>query len=59
MRTRVLVVDDEPDLLELVHYNLTKAGYEVTCVTSGAEALSYVRIHAPDQIGRASCRERV
>ena len=23
VRTRVLVVDDEPDLLELVHYNLT------------------------------------
>lgn len=29
MRTRGLVVDDEPDLLELVHYNLTKAGYDV------------------------------
>lgn len=50
MRTRVLVVDDEPDLLELVHYNLTKAGYDVACVTSGAEALSHVRLHTPDLI---------
>jgi len=50
VRTRVLVVDDEPDLLELVHYNLTKAGYDVACVTSGAEALSHVRMHTPDLI---------
>lgn len=50
MRTRVLVVDDEPDLLELVHYNLTKAGYDVACVMSGTEALSHVRVHAPDLI---------
>ena len=50
MRTRVLVVDDEPDLLELVQYNLTKAGYDVACVMSGAEALSHVRVHTPDLI---------
>lgn len=50
MRTRVLVVDDEPDLLELVHYNLTKAGYDVACVMSGAEALSHARMHTPDLI---------
>ena len=50
MRTRVLVVDDEPDLLELVHYNLTKAGYEVACVLSGEEALAHVRSSTPDLI---------
>jgi len=32
------VVDDEPDLLESVHYNLTKAGYDVACVMSGTES---------------------
>ncbi|MGE3537698.1 MAG: response regulator [Candidatus Tectimicrobiota bacterium] len=47
MRTRVLVVDDEPDLLELVSYNLGKAGYDVACVTSGEEALAHVRTHLP------------
>ena len=50
MRIRVLVVDDEPDLLELVHYNLTKAGYDVACVMSGAEALTHVQTHTPDLI---------
>src|SRR5215510_14469458 len=50
VRTRVLVVDDEPDLLELVHYNLTKTGYDVACVMSGEEALAHVRSSAPDLI---------
>ena len=50
MRTRVLVVDDEPDLLELMHYNLTKAGYDVACVMSGEEALAHVRSSLPDLI---------
>ncbi len=50
MRTRVLVVDDEPDLLELIHYNLTKAGYDVACVLSGEEALAHVRSSPPDLI---------
>src|SRR5262249_60494481 len=50
VRTRVLVVDDEPDLLELVHYNLTKAGYDVACVLSGEEALAHVHLALPDII---------
>jgi len=50
VRTRVLVVDDEPDLLELVHYNLTRAGYDVACVMSGAEALSHAQTYSPDLI---------
>ena len=32
---RILVVDDEEDLAELVSYNLTREGYQVTCVGSG------------------------
>jgi two-component system phosphate regulon response regulator PhoB len=50
VRTRILVVDDEPDLLELVDYNLTQAGYDVACVTSGAEALAHARASTPDLI---------
>jgi two-component system phosphate regulon response regulator PhoB len=46
--TRILVVDDEPDLLELVSFNLMKAGYRVVCVKSGEEALVQVRTHPPD-----------
>jgi two-component system, OmpR family, alkaline phosphatase synthesis response regulator PhoP len=46
----ILVVDDEPDLLELVHYTLTRAGYQVCCVKSGEEALTQVQTRLPDLI---------
>jgi two-component system, OmpR family, alkaline phosphatase synthesis response regulator PhoP len=46
----ILVVDDEEDLLELVRYNLSKEGYEVTCVSSGEEALKAARKQPPDLI---------
>lgn len=35
----VLIVDDEPDLVELLSYNLQKAGYETMTASSGQEAL--------------------
>jgi phosphate regulon transcriptional regulator PhoB len=44
MKTRnVLVVDDEPDIVELVSYNLTKEGFEVSTASDGEEALSRIR----------------
>ena len=46
----ILVVDDEEDILELVEYNLLKNGYEVTCVTSGEEALQTAREKLPDLV---------
>jgi CheY-like chemotaxis protein len=36
---RVLVVDDEPDLLQIVVEILARAGYEVTCARSGEDAV--------------------
>ncbi len=42
-KTRILVVDDEEDILELVRYNLVSDGYEVICAASGEEALELVR----------------
>ncbi len=50
VKPRILVVDDEEDLLELVRYNLTKEGYVVDCVASGEEALKAVRRQLPDLI---------
>jgi two-component system phosphate regulon response regulator PhoB len=47
---RILVVDDEEDLAELVAYNLTREGYQVTCVGSGELALSEARSQTPDLI---------
>ena len=46
----ILVVDDEEDLLELVRYNLSKEGYDVSCVTSGEEGLQVVTTKAPQLV---------
>jgi two-component system phosphate regulon response regulator PhoB len=48
MAERILVVDDEPDLLELVRVNLAEAGFQVEATTSGREVLERVRRSAPD-----------
>jgi len=47
---RILVVDDEEDLLELVRYNLVKHGYQVECVGTGEDALKSARREPPDLI---------
>lgn len=49
-RAHVLVVDDEPDILELVQYNLAAAGYDVTCAGSGEEALAAAGSSRPDLV---------
>lgn len=48
MSPRILVVDDEPDLLELVRFNLTQAGFEVDTAESGSEAIEQIRRARPD-----------
>ncbi len=40
---RILVVDDEPDLVELVTYNLTREGYKVSSASDGEEALDKIK----------------
>ena len=40
MSHRILLVDDEPDILEFVRYNLLKEGYEVFTACDGAQALA-------------------
>ena len=42
-KAKILLVEDEEDLLTLVHYNLTKEGYRVTCAASGEDALKQVK----------------
>ncbi|MEA3428226.1 MAG: response regulator [Thermodesulfobacteriota bacterium] len=37
---KILVVDDEEDILELLRYNLAREGYRVVCATSGEQALN-------------------
>jgi two-component system phosphate regulon response regulator PhoB len=48
MGQRILVVDDEPDLLELVRVNLSQAGFEVETAETGRQALERVRRTPPD-----------
>ena len=36
---KILLVDDEPDILEIVGYNLEQAGYHVTKAENGKEAV--------------------
>jgi two-component system phosphate regulon response regulator PhoB len=49
-KEKILVVDDEPDILELIRYNLAKEGYLVTCVPTGEAAIHKVREVKPDLI---------
>lgn len=49
-RVRILVVDDEPDILELIRYNLTRNNYEMSGVASGEEAFASVRRSPPDLV---------
>jgi DNA-binding response OmpR family regulator len=47
---KILVVDDEEDLLELLRFNLSGEGFSVTCAATGEEALEKVKEEAPDLI---------
>lgn len=47
---RVLVVDDEPVLVETIAYNLEQAGYAVTTAADGASALETARREKPDLV---------
>jgi two-component system alkaline phosphatase synthesis response regulator PhoP len=49
-KEKILVIDDEEDILELLRYNLSREGYKVSCAASGEETLRAVRSGIPDLI---------
>ena len=49
-KEKILIVDDEEDILELVSYTLKKNGYQVVCVATGEEAIRTARSVLPDLI---------
>jgi two-component system, OmpR family, alkaline phosphatase synthesis response regulator PhoP len=49
-KEKILVVDDEEDILELVRYNLTKEGFQVECALSGEEGLAKLKEQHADLI---------
>jgi len=50
MKPRILVVDDEPEAVELIEFNLKQSGYTVSTASDGAEALKKARSQVPDLI---------
>ncbi len=49
-RRKILVVNDDKDILESIQFNLEQEGYEVITVSNGWEALGAVRITEPDLV---------
>lgn len=47
---KVLIVDDEADILEIISYNLIKEGYEIQTAKNGIEALEKVEPFKPDLV---------
>jgi len=50
MKQKILVVDDEPDAVELIDFNLKSAGFDVITAEDGAAALKKARATMPDLI---------
>ena len=64
---KILLVDDEPDILEFLSYNLKKEGYQVQAATNGKEGVALAKkmlpqliiidVMMPGQDGIEMCRE--
>ena len=50
VKQKILIVDDEPDILELIAYNLNKEGYLYITASNGLEAIQMAKKHLPDLI---------
>lgn len=49
-KQKILIVDDEPDIRELIEYNLKKEGYQVFTASNGQEGVSEAKRSHPDLI---------
>ncbi|HEY4154096.1 MAG TPA: response regulator, partial [Puia sp.] len=47
---KILIADDEPDILEVLQYNLAREGYEVSTAKDGDDALYKAKMTHPDLI---------
>ena len=50
VKQKILIVDDEPDILELIAYKLNKEGYLYITASNGLEAIQMAKKHLPDLI---------
>jgi two-component system alkaline phosphatase synthesis response regulator PhoP len=66
-KQKILLVDDEPDILEMIGFNLEREGFEVFTAPNGRKALELARTNLPDLVlldvmmpemdGMETCRE--
>ncbi len=47
-KAKILIADDEQDILEIISYNLEKEGFEVITAKDGIQALELSKLHKPD-----------
>ena len=50
MSRRVLVVEDDNELSEVIQYNLTRAGYDVSVISDGSQAIQELPAAPPDLV---------
>jgi two-component system phosphate regulon response regulator PhoB len=50
VRSKILIVDDEPEAVELVEFNLKQAGFTVVTAADGADALNKARATSPNLV---------
>lgn len=50
VKQKILIVDDEPDILELIEYNLKKEGYQVYLASNGQDGITVAKKVHPDLI---------
>ena len=49
-KRKILVVDDDPDVIEIIRFFLSEAGYQVTSASNGQEAIKKAEEIGPDLI---------
>lgn len=49
-KPRILIVDDEPDALELIKFNMKESGYQVVTAPDGRKALETIKNERPDLV---------
>ncbi len=50
MQQKILLVDDDPDILEFISYNVRQEGYEIQTADNGIKALEILKSYKPDLI---------
>ena len=49
-KSKILIVEDDPDIQELLHFNLEKAGFQTFRAENGEQAVLLAQKHSPDLI---------